>query len=239
MWPQVIAGVNCTWPAQTSGNLLLLDRRPNCIAPCAHTMHAHTQRRAQAPSHNRPTRRVQHTLAARPRSPSLTSCLRGLCYLLHTYPSPTASSTNKTDALRFAPTQSGLATTRLRRNGFRSGLATPWQAIPTPHLNVHTGLTLATDQTAAELSAITIAHTITGCKYLRLSTYCLERSNVFGALRTRAEGQGVVMSKAYGPVSSRMAQSRYGSAGELLAWRPIVRDTKALMGVFRGVTPGL
>jgi hypothetical protein len=42
-------------------------------------------------------------------------------------------------------------------------------------------------------------------------------------------------------VSSRMAQSRYGSAGELLAWRPIVRDTKAfkLMGVFRGVTPGL
>ena len=40
-------------------------------------------------------------------------------------------------------------------------------------------------------------------------------------------------------VSSRMAQSRCGSAGELLAWRPIVGDTKALMGVFRGDTPGL
>ena len=40
-------------------------------------------------------------------------------------------------------------------------------------------------------------------------------------------------------VSSRMAQSRYGSAGELLAWRPIVRDTMAFMGVFRGITPGL
>ncbi len=43
-------------------------------------------------------------------------------------------------------------------------------------------------------------------------------------------------------VSSRMAQSRsgcgLGSAGELLFWRPIVRDTKALMGVFRGDTPG-
>jgi hypothetical protein len=26
---------------------------------------------------------------------------------------------------------------------------------------------------------------------------------------------------------------------ELLAWCPIVRDTKALLGVFRGITPGL
>ena len=40
-------------------------------------------------------------------------------------------------------------------------------------------------------------------------------------------------------VSSRMAQSRCGSAGELLAWRPIVRDTKASVGVFRGNVPGL
>ena len=40
-------------------------------------------------------------------------------------------------------------------------------------------------------------------------------------------------------VSSRLAQSRYGSAGEVLAWRPIVRDTMAFMGVFRGITPGL
>ncbi len=39
-----------------------------------------------------------------------------------------------------------------------------------------------------------------------------------------------------------MAQSRNGSAGELLAWRPIVvRGTEALVGVtvFRGITPGL
>ncbi len=36
-----------------------------------------------------------------------------------------------------------------------------------------------------------------------------------------------------------MAQSRYGSAGELLAWRPIVCDTRAIKGVSRGVTPGL
>jgi hypothetical protein len=28
-----------------------------------------------------------------------------------------------------------------------------------------------------------------------------------------------------------MAQSRYGSAGELLAWRPIVWDTRAIMPV--------
>ena len=40
-------------------------------------------------------------------------------------------------------------------------------------------------------------------------------------------------------VSSQMAQFRCGSAGELLAWRPIVRDTMAFMGVFRGITPGL
>ena len=40
-------------------------------------------------------------------------------------------------------------------------------------------------------------------------------------------------------VSSRLAQSRYESAGEVLAWRPIVRDTMAFMGVFRGITPGL
>jgi hypothetical protein len=40
-------------------------------------------------------------------------------------------------------------------------------------------------------------------------------------------------------VSSRMAQSRYASAGELLACRPIVRDTKALpvVGVIREITP--
>jgi hypothetical protein len=43
-----------------------------------------------------------------------------------------------------------------------------------------------------------------------------------------------------------MAQSRYGSAGELLAWRPGDRvghdsdsDTRAIAGVDRGVTPGL
>ncbi len=42
-------------------------------------------------------------------------------------------------------------------------------------------------------------------------------------------------------VSSRMAQSRYGSAGELLAWRPdrVPVGHEALMGVSRGVTPGL
>jgi len=33
--------------------------------------------------------------------------------------------------------------------------------------------------------------------------------------------------------------SRYGSAGELRAWRPILWDTRPLMGVFRGITPGL
>lgn len=33
-------------------------------------------------------------------------------------------------------------------------------------------------------------------------------------------------------VSSRLAQSRYGSAGEVLAWRPIVRDTMAFLGVY-------
>ena len=41
---------------------------------------------------------------------------------------------------------------------------------------------------------------------------------------------------------SRMAPSqsrRYGSAGSLLAWRPVVRDTRALVGLFRGITPGL
>ena len=38
-------------------------------------------------------------------------------------------------------------------------------------------------------------------------------------------------------VSSRMAQSRYGSAGELLAWRPIMWDTRAIKVVSRGVTP--
>ncbi len=37
-----------------------------------------------------------------------------------------------------------------------------------------------------------------------------------------------------------MAQSRYGSAGELLAWRPDrVGHEAFLMGVSRGVTPGL
>jgi hypothetical protein len=40
-------------------------------------------------------------------------------------------------------------------------------------------------------------------------------------------------------VSSRMAQSRCGSAGELLAWRPDRVGHEALMGVNRGVTPGL
>ena len=40
-------------------------------------------------------------------------------------------------------------------------------------------------------------------------------------------------------VSSRMAPSRCASAGELLAWRPSVWDTRALMGVNRGVRPGL
>jgi hypothetical protein len=39
-----------------------------------------------------------------------------------------------------------------------------------------------------------------------------------------------------------MAQSRYGSAGELLAWhrwRPDRVGHEAFMGVSRGVTPGL
>ena len=36
-----------------------------------------------------------------------------------------------------------------------------------------------------------------------------------------------------------MAQSRCGSAGELLAWRPDRVGHEALMGVNRGVTPGL
>ena len=38
-----------------------------------------------------------------------------------------------------------------------------------------------------------------------------------------------------------MAQSRYGSAGELLAWRPdrVPVGHEAFMGVSRGVTPGL
>ncbi len=40
-------------------------------------------------------------------------------------------------------------------------------------------------------------------------------------------------------VSSRIAQSRCGSAGELLAWRPDRVGHEALMGVNRGVTPGL
>ena len=41
--------------------------------------------------------------------------------------------------------------------------------------------------------------------------------------------------RAGATVSSRMAQSRCGSAGELLAWRPInVWDTWASMGVLRG-----
>jgi hypothetical protein len=40
-------------------------------------------------------------------------------------------------------------------------------------------------------------------------------------------------------VSSRMAQSRYGSAGELLAWRPDRVGHEAFMGVSQGVTPGL
>ena len=40
-------------------------------------------------------------------------------------------------------------------------------------------------------------------------------------------------------VSSRKAQSRCGSAGELLAWRPDRVGHEALMGVTRGVAPGL
>ncbi len=42
-------------------------------------------------------------------------------------------------------------------------------------------------------------------------------------------------------VSSRMAQSRCGSAGGLLAWRPdrVGHEASGLMGVNRGVTPGL
>jgi hypothetical protein len=38
-----------------------------------------------------------------------------------------------------------------------------------------------------------------------------------------------------------MAQSRCGSAGELLAWRPdrVGHEPEALMGVNRGDTPGL
>ncbi len=36
-----------------------------------------------------------------------------------------------------------------------------------------------------------------------------------------------------------MAQSRCGSAGELLAWRPDRVGHEALMGVARGVAPGL
>ena len=40
-------------------------------------------------------------------------------------------------------------------------------------------------------------------------------------------------------VSSRMAQSRCGSAGEMLALRPDRVGHEALMGVTRGVAPGL
>jgi hypothetical protein len=36
-----------------------------------------------------------------------------------------------------------------------------------------------------------------------------------------------------------MAESRYGSAGELLAWRPDRVGHEAFMGVTQGVTPGL
>ena len=36
-----------------------------------------------------------------------------------------------------------------------------------------------------------------------------------------------------------MAQSRYGSAGELLAWRPDRVGHEAFMGVTQGVAPGL
>jgi hypothetical protein len=36
-----------------------------------------------------------------------------------------------------------------------------------------------------------------------------------------------------------MAQSRCGSAGELLAWRPDRVGHEAFMGVTQGVTPGL
>jgi hypothetical protein len=39
--------------------------------------------------------------------------------------------------------------------------------------------------------------------------------------------------------SSRMAASRYGSAGELLAWRPDRVGHEAHMGTTQGVAPGL
>jgi hypothetical protein len=45
--------------------------------------------------------------------------------------------------------------------------------------------------------------------------------------------------RAGATVSSRMAQSRYGSAGELLAWRPDRVGHEALMGATQGVAPGL
>jgi len=39
--------------------------------------------------------------------------------------------------------------------------------------------------------------------------------------------------------SSRVASSRYGSAGELLAWRPDRVGHEAHMGTTQGVAPGL
>ena len=100
-----------------------------------------------------------------------------------------------------------------------------------------------------------------GCHFvqgvLRIRTYI----NVTDALRRLPIP--VVASKAYGlylgarehpssavldrgskhrtgaTVSSRMAQSRCGSAGELLAWRPDRVGHEAHMGTTQGVAPGL